>query len=1248
MPRSTQLSQRMLARRQVAAKRGLQKQKRLPTVLPRSKFAHQQVLQKRENEATKKAVGEYVDSIEAGKITNLSQIPEKYRKFIKITQSDLDKISGYYSAKRYEAAYNQVMKHYQKGMLWAVAGFGSGLQQQIARKLIKQGYAPSKLAMEREAKERTDALRNLFGTVSTKNGLVGTFIDYSGSKAKALGVTMRGNTFFDTKTNKPISLSKIMKKKAIQEVESNLPIGDKLIYDRNTYNIKGIDSGLLKQSIPYTDKALVSYSKRLSNLGGLSKGATGKVTNITPSSKPGRVDIRLRNGKVIDINAEGGVVLSKSITGYKSNLYFYNGQWVEKLPPRGSSNVTLKKVGIDTKKLKEAVTAGDKKFVAFKKGVEKRLIKLGVPTAKIKQLDNKYWAGVNRELSKIGLGKRDLSNYRKEILKYRDRKDKELRNLTADQRKLLAEVSARIRQDKSLSDSEIRKRIKAEMSKDSFKRINTAIHNSGHVIAIGIIDSLINIGVATPLLIKQVGAAPLATVVALPPAIVDGLKSDIKTVKSGDLLKIAELAAEYYTIGKVFNVAGATGRTATRGVRKLLPGYVKQVNGKYIIRKAPKEIFKVKGTTRYLKTRVQKPSIKRPVSSIADKLKGRKPGQFKKFTKDPGLVLKKQTVESGSMPFAEQLARFSGKKFTGVNASYNQLTSLIRRKATVRKPFNLTSSKLQKRFPKGEASFPTRIKKLLKEFDSGKKLKINEIVELNTWLGKNVEKNITILERSLYVDIDKGLRLSRLGIQAEADATLRDIVKLNFKWFGAKHKPQVLIFENAQMAKAPKYIQTIARKFNKTGKISNIDLAKYTNWQTTKGSGLFRASGNPIYKGGIELEATLAPGEMIRRIKQVGVKYIDGKKVTFVTAKVYKPTKSILKQMKMAELGKLNKVSLSKLEKVLSKKLGRKVKVATPETAKRYIKISKSAARRADTSIPVIRIHRNGIKVMAVRLKPSVKRKITKRKVAKKKPVTRKRPSKRPKAKRKTPKRKPTPRKKAKRPTAKRKPVKRKPTPRKPSKRPKAKRVPVKRAAPKRKPTPRAGRPSKTTKKKKPAIRPAQGFRPKTLSKKVQTYYVVEKVRGKFKKLYPKPLTAKGARDFAVYSIDNHLSKTAFFVPLGKAKKVVQAPKKIQGYYSKNKVKVRPYKIRYGKKKLMVNGYIEKRKYFQDTKQERLQAAKLRAKKRKPVKRKIVKKKPVARKKKVVKKRKTTPRKRAKRKVVKRKTTRRVTKRKKK
>ena len=114
-----------------------------------------------------------------------------------------------------------------------------------------------------------------------------------------------------------------------------------------------------------------------------------------------------------------------------------------------------------------------------------------------------------------------------------------------------------------------------------------------------------------------------------------------------------------------------------------------------------------------------------------------------------------------------------------------------------------------------------------------------------------------------------------------------------------------------------------------------------------------------------------------------------------------------------------------------------------------------------------------------------------------------------------------------------------------------------------------------------------KGFKRKKLSKAQNVYYVLTRRRGKIVKLNAKPLTISDARDYLAYSIDNTLTRSAWFKPVGRAKKSVGLPKKMKGYYSKKKSKLRPYKIKYGKKKQILQGYIEKRKYFADTKIER-------------------------------------------------------------
>ncbi len=131
-----------------------------------------------------------------------------------------------------------------------------------------------------------------------------------------------------------------------------------------------------------------------------------------------------------------------------------------------------------------------------------------------------------------------------------------------------------------------------------------------------------------------------------------------------------------------------------------------------------------------------------------------------------------------------------------------------------------------------------------------------------------------------------------------------------------------------------------------------------------------------------------------------------------------------------------------------------------------------------------------------------------------------------------------------------------------------------------------------------------KGFKGKKLSKSQPVFYVKEKVRGKIKNLTPRPLTLRMAKDFLAYRLDNRLSRSGWFEPIGKSKNVVVVPKVMRGYFNKHRKKFRAFKIRVGKRKKIRNGFIEKKKYVGDTKSEikQLQASR---RKRKPLKRKI-------------------------------------------
>jgi len=498
------------------------------------------------------------------------------------------------------------------------------------------------------------------------------------------------------------------------------------------------------------------------------------------------------------------------------------------------------------------------------------------------------------------------------------------------------------------------------------KSVARSYRLSSEVISKTALVSLINLGFGVSSFSKVAIKKP-EILLTLPTVMVRGIKNDFNKIKSGRSFAALEVITEYAVLGGAMKVVGVGAKAALRTLARLSPKYVRLVAGQIKIRKAPKEIFKVRGKERLLKSRVQRASFKRPFSSIADFLKRRKPGQFKRFTKDPGLILKTQTVASGASPLSAQ-AQLAGKEVTAVNAAAEQLTSWLRRKEIIRKSIP------------GEEAFPKKIKDLLNKFDAGRKLTNKEFATVNLWLQKNVAPNITLLERSLYADPASGLRISRLGIQAERSASLRDILKGNFKLWG-RQKPQVLIFENAKIAKFPKALASIKKKLLANKPLTVAETNKLIRWQTTTGGGKFKPIGSTIYSGGVELEITLAPGEFVKRIKKVGFSYIQGKKVTFVTAEIYKPTKQLAKQIKLANLGKLTKTSLRKLESILSKKLGRKIRVETPNLRSAAMRAGRGAARRADVNIPVLRIR--GGRIFVKQFKNSLRRGAT-RKIAKK------------------------------------------------------------------------------------------------------------------------------------------------------------------------------------------------------------------------------------------------------------------------
>jgi hypothetical protein len=320
---------------------------------------------------------------------------------------------------------------------------------------------------------------------------------------------------------------------------------------------------------------------------------------------------------------------------------------------------------------------------------------------------------------------------------------------------------------------------------------------------------------------------------------------------------------------------------------------------------------------------------------------------------------------------------------------------------------------------------------------------------------------------------------------------------------------------------------------------------------------------------GIKIDLSRLPlRDVIKRLK-INVKWTD----------YPSKFKSIINKIKIDK--GVTKADLKKLSDYVKRAIVEKVKVV-----KRFVpkKTTEKTVRKSTKKKSVSKKRKIITKRKRVIGKPK-KRVIGK--PNRRTPVkTKRRPPKRP-AKR-TPKR-PTGR------TPKR--IKRRPAKR-PAKRPKKRQV---RRPPKR-PT---KRPSK-----KPRIVPRtlpKGFSKRTLKKKQPTFYIKIKRRGRIVNLTPRPLVLRDAKDFLAYSVDNGLEKSAWFEPLGKTKKAVKLPSKMKGYFGRNSRKLRPFKIRVGKKRAIRNGYIEKRKYGLDTKREKSQMRST----RKQTKRRMIKRKPL-------------------------------------
>jgi hypothetical protein len=399
----------------------------------------------------------------------------------------------------------------------------------------------------------------------------------------------------------------------------------------------------------------------------------------------------------------------------------------------------------------------------------------------------------------------------------------------------------------------------------------------------------------------------LVTLATNPKMIVKGIKNLPKSIKAGgenfgQILKtsptqgLAKIGGEILVLKGTGSALKVTGKLGTKAFNKINPKFVGVKKGKINI-KVAKETFKVSGKNKYLKRRVLKVTLKKPIT-IIDKLKGRKPGQFAKFQKTGGVKLR-VVGKIPTMSLRKQTS-LAGKRITAISSQQNRLLTIIRRNKLIRKPIP------------NEATFSNSIKNNLKRFDKGL-LNKKQIINLNTQIKKTGSKGL--LERSFFLDPSRNIRPSRLGLTNERPANFMDYIAddITFK----RGKPQILLFQDLKVSKFPNYLKNVKKKLNKNSPLSKSEADQLLNWQL-KNSGKAKPVGF-ITK---EAEVTIAPTEIIKRGRKIATTNIRGRNVNIISASIKKPTKITSTLLKKANSGKITKKELSKLKNRLQKETG--------------------------------------------------------------------------------------------------------------------------------------------------------------------------------------------------------------------------------------------------------------------------------------------------------------------------------------
>jgi len=563
--------------------------------------------------------------------------------------------------------------------------------------------------------------------------------------------------------------------------------------------------------------------------------------------------------------------------------------------------------------------------------------------------------------------------------------------------------------------------------------------------------------------------------------------------------------------------------------------------------------------------------IFKPIGKLTTNVATRLSTKFSGVAKVGGkLVIKGKDITIkvvGSIPKQSLRGQvgLAGKAVNAISSQAQSLLSYVKRNKVIRKPLGLT--KTGKTI---ESSLSNYGKKLLNKLDDGK-ITANEIIKLNSMVKKLGSKGI--LERSFFADPFSRVRPSRLGVVATKEGNIFDL--LSGKATIKAQKPQILLFENVKIQKLPKTLSSIKSKLLSGKTLSKLETAKLLTWQQ-RVTGKFK----PIGFVTRESEITLAPKEIIKRVKKVGVTLVNGKRVPIISTKVVKPSKYLSNLLSKSSL-KMSTKELSKLAKQLSKETGFKYSASSVKQGLKYYPLGRKLASYSTLALSrytkpasylktiTSRVNLSSLKYTSKK-QPYIKTKygikfISKGSIGK---VSKGKVSisyKVPDYRIKYPKY---------------------PYPTYPISKPPIYPTKYKKGGVSKPPYYPTRIPSIVPPSKKIRISPSP-IKTISKSKPVPVFNVFGKSGKRFVKLNTKPLIKNDALSRGAFAIDVTTSKRFKIVPAGKTKTVGVLRKGEQNYFNRAGYKLREYRVRGGRAFAIKPNYIERTKYGIDTRGEK-------------------------------------------------------------